>query len=168
MNEENSLKQPTNAVRSLIKKGLHRFTIEELSLNVSQAFNIPLSTNLKKSLYQAAKRLAIKGELKVSKTRENLIQYSINDEIKIKEKQKPGVSQNEKTSGQYVSEIRASLINFEDEYFTKMEAANFCLKQINQYPQFKKKLTELHQIKRHESLIALARTEVLSAILEEI
>jgi hypothetical protein len=166
MNRERTLKNPTKAIRTLMEEGMSRFTVEELNLGISKKFDIPLSTNLNKSLYQAAKRLAVKGELQVGKTKENRIQYRTNDEVENKKVTKTEVSGKETENLQQISEIRATLIDSEDEYFTKMEAANFCLKQIALYPQFTKKLTELHQTKRHESLIALARTEVLNAMLE--
>jgi hypothetical protein len=166
MNSERTLKNPTNAIRSVIEEGMSRFTMEELNLGISQKFDIPLSTNLNKSLYQAAKRLAVKGELKVGKTKENRIQYRINNEFENKKVTKTEVSEIETECAQQISEIRATLIDSEDEYFTKMEAANFSLKQIVLYPQFRKKLAELHQTKRQESLIALARAEVLNAMLE--
>lgn len=166
MTTKNKLERPSQALRIAIHEGLHQFTVAESALLISQKFGIPSNQKLKKAIYQAAKRLVVKGKLKEVSVAGKEICFSVrNGDCELSNI--AATTHNLKAcNDKDFTRMQDELTALEDEYFTKMEAANFCLKQIDTYPHLRERLTALYQIKKQESLIALGRSEILTALIE--
>ncbi|MDG6096893.1 hypothetical protein EXU34_05505 [Alteromonas sp. ZYF713] len=159
--------RPSQALINAIHEGLlHQFTIAESALVISSKLGIPSNQKLKKAIYQAAKRLVAKGKLKEVSTEGKEVCFKVRDSDFELSNNTASTNNQNACKDMDFTKMQDELTALEDEYFTKMEAANFCLNQIDAYPHLREKLTVLHQIKKQESLIALGRSEILTALIE--
>lgn len=166
MTTKSTLERPSQALGNAIHEGLHQFTVADSALVISTKLGIPSNQKLKKAIYQAAKRLVAKGKLKELSTGGKEVCFTVCDSDFELSNNTPCTNNQKASKDMDFTKMQDELTALEDEYFTKMEAANFCLDQINAYPQLRDKLTALHQIKKQESLIALGRSEILTALIE--
>ncbi|MDO6475553.1 hypothetical protein Q4520_08970 [Alteromonas sp. 1_MG-2023] len=166
MNTGNTRERLSQTLGRVIDEGLHQFTVAEAALLLSKRLGTPSNQKLKKAIYQVAKRLVIRGKLRKVSTGGKEVYFTVCD--RDFEFSKNSTKTNKKKACKNVdfTEMQDELTALEDEYFTKMEAANFCLNKIEAYPHLREKLTALHQIKKQESLIALGRSEILTALIE--
>ena len=167
MTKKSKLERPSQALINAIHEGLlHRFTIAESAFIISKKLGIPSNQKLKKAIYQAAKRLVAKGKLKEVSTAGKEVCFAV-CESDFELSNNTASTHNQATyKDMDFTKMQDELTALEDEYFTKMEAANFCLNKIEAYPHLREKLTALHQIKKQESLIALGRSEILTALID--
>lgn len=167
MTTKNTLERPSQALINAIHEGLlHQFTIAESAFVISKKLGISSNKKLKKAIYQAAKRLVAKGELKEVSTAGKEVCFTVCESDFELSNNTASTHNQAACKDMDFTKMQDELTALEDEYFTKMEAANFCLNQIEAYPHLREKLTALHHIKKQESLIALGRSEILTALIE--
>ena len=170
-----TIKSPTKIVRSLLASDLKEFTLNSLHEVVCKTHEIQKNPILGRQLYQVVHRLVKSGLLVADRSNKKEKFYrvveSIESSLEESSCNESGALSLRTVPGEYVAsgeELQARLVDLEDEIIAKKVAANFCIRQIEKYPQMSSMLTKLQHKKRLESLTAAGQAEVILAMIDDL